>query len=194
MYLDIGFKTEGILPRTAFVSNAEGVAAGDKFAVSVKGRNTERYYELSRIQVKQAKDWTSLEEAFEKKTPVAGVVTGVVKGGLTVDVGVRAFMPASRSGVRDAAELEKLVGQEITCHIIKLEITDEDIDVVVDRRGIVEEEAGLLRRRRAAMRRSRRATSSAGKGPIAAWRATERLSTWMGSMVCCTSAISPGAA
>jgi len=141
VYLDIGFKTEGILPRTAFVSNAEGVAPGDKFAVSVKGRNTERYYELSRIQVKQAKDWTSLEQAFAQKTPVAGVVTGVVKGGLTVDVGVRAFMPASRSGVRDAAEMEKLVGQEITCHIIKLEITDEDIDVVVDRRGIVEEEA-----------------------------------------------------
>jgi len=141
VYLDIGFKTEGILPRTAFVSNADGVNPGDKFAVSVKGRNTERYYELSRIQVKQAKDWTSLEQAFAQKTPVAGVVTAVVKGGLTVDVGVRAFMPASRSGVRDAAEMEKLVGQEITCHIIKLEITDEDADVVVDRRGIVEEEA-----------------------------------------------------
>jgi len=61
----------------------------------------------------------------------------VVKGGLTVDVGVRAFMPASRSGVRDAAEMEKLVGQEITCRITKLDVTDED--VVVDRRVISEE-------------------------------------------------------
>jgi len=61
----------------------------------------------------------------------------VVKGGLTVDVGVRAFMPASRSGTRDAAEMEKLVGQEIACRITKLDVTDED--VVVDRRVISEE-------------------------------------------------------
>ena len=141
VYLDIGFKTEGILPRSAFPDNAEGLTPGDKFPVSVKGRNPERYYELSRIQVAQPTDWSALEAAFAQKTPVAGIVTGVVKGGLTVDVGVRAFMPASRSGVRDAAEMEKLVGQEITCLIIKLDTTDENADVVVDRRGIVEEQA-----------------------------------------------------
>ena len=67
-----------------------------------------------------------------------GTVTGVIKGGFSVDVGVRAFMPASRSGVRDAAEMEKLVGQEIRCRIIKLDVTEED--VVVDRRAVAEEE------------------------------------------------------
>ena len=46
----------------------------------------------------------------------------MVKGGLSVDVGVRAFMPASRSGARDAAEMEKLVGQEIRCRITKLDV------------------------------------------------------------------------
>ena len=66
------------------------------------------------------------------------MVTAVVKGGVSVDVGVRAFMPASRSGARDAAEMEKLVGQEISCRIIKLEVADED--VVVDRRAVLEEE------------------------------------------------------
>lgn len=137
VYLDIGYKSEGILPRSAFDNNAEGVAAGDIFPVSVKGRNAERYYELSRHKVVQPTDWASLEEAFTQKTPVVGVVTALVKGGLTVDVGVRAFMPASRSGTRDAAELEKLVGQEITCRITKLDVTDED--VVVDRRVISEE-------------------------------------------------------
>src|SRR5580698_7062600 len=146
VYLDIGFKTEGILPRTAFENNAEGLAAGSKFPVSVKGRNPERYYELSRIHVAQPKDWTSLEEAFTQKAAVSGVVTGVVKGGLTVDIGMRAFMPASRSGVRDAAEMEKLVGQEITCRIIKLDTEEED--VVVDRRVIVEEQARVLEQSR----------------------------------------------
>ncbi|MGP8260547.1 MAG: 30S ribosomal protein S1 [Acidobacteriaceae bacterium] len=137
VYLDIGYKSEGILPRSAFENNAEGITAGDTFPVSVKGRNAERYYELSRHKVVQPTDWASLEEAFTQKTPVVGVVTALVKGGLTVDVGVRAFMPASRSGTRDAAEMEKLVGQEITCRITKLDVTDED--VVVDRRVISEE-------------------------------------------------------
>jgi small subunit ribosomal protein S1 len=139
VYLDIGYKAEGTLPLSAFENNAKGVAAGDTFAVSVKGRSLEGYYELSRHKVIQPVDWASLEEAFAQKTAVVGVVTAVVKGGLTVDVGVRAFMPASRSGVREAAEMEKLVGQQITCRITKLDVTDED--VVVDRRGILEEES-----------------------------------------------------
>jgi small subunit ribosomal protein S1 len=139
VYLDIGFKTEGVLPLSSFDHGAESVSPGDKFAVSVKGRNPEGYYELSRQKVIQPTDWSSLEEAFAQKTAVVGTVTAVVKGGLTVDVGVRAFMPASRSGVRDAAEMEKLVGQEITCRITKLDTAEED--VVVDRRILLEEQA-----------------------------------------------------
>jgi small subunit ribosomal protein S1 len=146
VYLDIGFKTEGILPRSAFDRNAEEITRGDKFPVSVKGRNPEGYYELSRLKVILPTDWSSLEEAFAQKSAVVGTVTGVVKGGLTVDIGVRAFMPASRSGVRDAGEMEKLIGQEITCRITKLDATEED--VVVDRRVIVEEQARSLEQSR----------------------------------------------
>ena len=151
IFLDIGYKTEGVLPRAAFENNAEGVKAGDAVLVSVKGRNEEGYYELTRHKVAQPRDWSALEAAFAEKTAVVGTVTGVVKGGVTVDVGVRAFMPASRSGTRDAAELEKLVGTEITCRITKLDVTDED--VVVDRRAVLEEQArGLQEGRRAAMK------------------------------------------
>ena len=139
VYLDIGYKTEGILPRTAFANDAEGMEVGQKFSVSVKGRNVERYYELSLLRVAQATDWASLEEAFKNKTAVVGTVTAVVKGGLSVDVGVRAFMPASRSGTREAGEMEKLMGQQITCRITKLDTEEED--VVVDRRVVLEEEA-----------------------------------------------------
>jgi small subunit ribosomal protein S1 len=138
VYLDIGFKTEGIIPFADFQSAGEPVKAGDKIPVSIKGRDPEGYYELSRTKVERPKDWSSLEKAFADKTPIAGVITAVVKGGVSVDVGVRAFMPASRSGARDAAEMEKLIGQEITCRIIKLEVADED--VVVDRRAVLEEE------------------------------------------------------
>jgi small subunit ribosomal protein S1 len=150
VFLDIGYKSEGVLPRSSFANNAEGVKPGDSFPVSVTGRNQEHYYELSRFKVTQARDWSALEAAFAEKLAVVGVVTEVIKGGLSVDVGVRAFMPASRSGTRDAAEMEKLVGTEITCRITKLDVTDEN--VVVDRRVVLEEQArGLTDARRDAM-------------------------------------------
>ncbi len=151
VFLDIGYKTEGVLPRSAFEDNADGVKVGDSFPVSVTGRNEEHYYELSRFKVAQPRDWSALEAAFAEKTAVVGTVTEVVKGGLRVDIGVRAFMPASRSGAKDAAELEKMVGTEITCRITKLDVLDED--VVVDRRVVLEEQArGLVDDRRAAMK------------------------------------------
>jgi small subunit ribosomal protein S1 len=143
--VDIGFKTEGILPLAAFQSAGETVKPGDKLVVSVKGRDREGYYELARGRIERPKDWESLEKAFAAKTTIVGTVTGVVKGGVSVDVGVRAFMPASRSGARDAAEMEKLVEQEIRCRIIKLDAAEED--VVVDRRVVVEEEERAVKER-----------------------------------------------
>ena len=136
VFFDIGYKSEGILPLTAL--QGETLKPGDKCLVTVKGRDLDGYYELSRFKVERPMDWSALEKAFADKASVLGTVTGVIKGGFSVDVGVRAFMPASRSGVRDAAEMEKLVGQEIRCRIIKLDVTDED--VVVDRRVVAEEE------------------------------------------------------
>jgi small subunit ribosomal protein S1 len=151
VFFDIGYKSEGVLPRSAFDNNAEGVKLGDSYPVSVTGRNEEHYYVLSLFKVAQPRDWSALEAAFADKTAVVGTVTEVIKGGLSVDVGVRAFMPASRSGTRDAAELEKLVGTEITCRITKLDVTDEN--VVVDRRVVLEEQArGLLEKSFAAMK------------------------------------------
>jgi len=146
VFLDIGFKTEGIIPLAEFQKTGDAVKRGDKMPVSVKGRDPEGYYELSRIKVERPKDWSSLEKAFADKTPIAGVITAVVKGGVSVDVGVRAFMPASRSGAKDVAEMEKLVGQEIRCRIIKLDVADED--VVVDRRVILEDDERVAKERR----------------------------------------------
>ena len=142
--LDIGFKSEGILPLSAF--GDEAPKAGDKLKVSVKGRDVEGYYELSRFKVEQPRDWSTLEKAFAEQTPIMGTVTGLIKGGFTVDVGVRAFMPGSRSGVREVADIEKFVGQQIRCRIIKLDVADEDI--VVDRRVLAEEEERVVKDQR----------------------------------------------
>jgi len=144
--LDIGFKSEGILPLTAFANSSTVPKAGDKLTVAVKGRTPEGYYDLAVGHVERPQDWPALERAFAEKTTIVGTVTGVVKGGLTVDIGVRAFLPASRSGTRDAAELEKLVGQDIRCRITKIDAADED--AVVDRRIVAEDEERSLKDRR----------------------------------------------
>lgn len=146
VYIDIGRKSEGILPLTIFEAAGQTVKPGDKFLVSVTGRNEEGYYELSRTKVTTPTDWPALEKAFAGKATIVGTVTGVIKGGVTVDIGVRAFMPASRSATRDAAELASLVEQQIRCRIIKLDVADED--VVVDRRAVVEEEERAAHERR----------------------------------------------
>jgi small subunit ribosomal protein S1 len=143
--VDYGDKAEGVIPR-ADLLDADGnlsVKSGDSFDVAITGYNSEGMAKLSRVTGPRPRDWEGLTRAFENKEIVAGRVTGMVKGGLTVDVGTRAFLPASRSGVRDPAEMEKLVGQEIRCRIIKLDVDDED--VVVDRRAVVEEEANQVR-------------------------------------------------
>jgi small subunit ribosomal protein S1 len=143
VFFDIGYKSEGILPVTAL--QGETLKPGDKAMVTVKGRDLDGYYELSRFKVERPMDWSALEKAFADKSPILGTVTAAVKGGFSVDMGVRAFMPASRSGVREASEMENLVGQEIRCRIIKLDVADED--VVVDRRVVAEEEERAARER-----------------------------------------------
>ncbi len=140
VFVDIGLKTEGVLP-IRDCRDSEGnleVQLGDVVTVTVTGRDSEGYYTLSKLKVEKPKDWSGLQSAFAEGRAIAGTVSGLVKGGLSVDVGVRGFMPASRSGTKDAAEMEALVGQEIQCKIIKLDVADED--VVVDRRAVLEEE------------------------------------------------------
>ncbi len=142
--VNIGRKIEGSLPVAKWRETQEGEPeVGGSIAVSIGPRNEEGYYELSTVKVDRPKDWSGLQAAFADKRNIAGTVAEQVKGGFRVDVGVRAFMPASRSGVREADEMPKLVGQEIQCRITKLDVEKED--VVVDRRVVLEEEESQRR-------------------------------------------------
>jgi small subunit ribosomal protein S1 len=139
--IDYGAKAEGVI-HAADLRDADGsltVKRGDTFNVAITGRNKEGMTTLSRVAGPRPRDWEALKEAFDKKQVVAGRVTGAVKGGFTVDLGARAFLPASRSGARTPEEMQQLVGQEIRCRIIKFDADDED--VVIDRRSVMEEEA-----------------------------------------------------
>ncbi len=146
VFVDLGRKMDGVLPADR-VPRGEGmpeIRVGDIMVVNITGRDEEGNYLLSTIRVERPRDWSAFERASAEKLPIAGTVEEVVKGGLRVDCGgVKAFLPASRSGARDLAEMEKLVGQEIQCRIIKLDIAEED--VVVDRRALIEEEAAKAR-------------------------------------------------
>ena len=149
VFVDIGRKLDGVLPVGLF-RGPKGeltIKVGDPLLVTITGNDGEAY-QLSTLKVERPKDWSEFEKAFADGRPIAGRVTEVVKGGLRVDVGVEAFMPASRSGAKDQAEIDKLVGQEIQCKIIKLDTADED--VVVDRRAVLEQEEAKAREKRLA--------------------------------------------
>lgn len=148
IFVDIGRKMDGTLPAELFrdPSGNLTVHVGDRLMVSITGVDQEGSYTLSTVKVSRPKDWSALQKAFAEQRAIAGIVIEVIKGGLRVDVGVPAFLPASRSGAKEQADLEKLVGQEIQCKVIKLDTADED--VVVDRRAVLEEEERQARQRR----------------------------------------------
>ncbi len=144
LLVNVGRKIEGSLALSRWRETETGEPQpGAHVSVTVGPRNEEGYYELSTLKVERPRDWSGLQTAFAEKHTIVGNVVEQVKGGFRVDIGVRAFMPASRSGVREADEMAKLVGQEIQCRITKLDTDKEDI--VVDRRVILEEQEAQRR-------------------------------------------------
>jgi small subunit ribosomal protein S1 len=141
--VDVGRKMEGLLsPHTPGLP--AGLAPGAQLKVNITGRTADGYYTLSTIKVIVPKDFSGLQSAFESKSVIPGVVTELVKGGLRVEVagGVQAFLPASRSGIREMADLPGLTGQTIECRITKLDLGDpERPGLVVDRRAVLEEQS-----------------------------------------------------
>lgn len=146
IFVDIKGKADGVLPKSALSPEMSEIAVGDLVEVTITGRNEEGQAILSPLKVEKPKDWSGLLAAFEEKRNVAGKVTETVKGGVRVDIGGRAFMPASRSGTRDAFELQKLVGMDVEVRILSIDVEKEDI--VVDRRVVLEEEAAKKKEER----------------------------------------------
>ena len=147
VFVDIGRKMDGVIPVEQFrdKNGVLQIQPGDRVTVTITGRDEEGAYQLSTLKVERPRDWSAFQKAFDEKRTIGGTVTEMVKGGFRVDVGLPAFMPASRSGVREMADMDKLVGQQIECRIIKLDTADED--VVVDRRAVLEERERQERQR-----------------------------------------------
>jgi small subunit ribosomal protein S1 len=121
--VDIGYKSEGVIPINQFQtpSGDPEVAIGDVVDVFIE--NTEDYeghIVLSKEKAEKVRIWEDVEKAYNEETVIDGRVIERIKGGLAVDIGVRAFLPGSQIDVRPVKNLDSLRGQEIQCRVIKL--------------------------------------------------------------------------
>src|SRR5712672_432283 len=139
--VDIGFKSEGLVP-IAEVTDAQGnikFEPGQDIEVMVqRGENEEGSVLLSHERASRVRVWENIEKAYHSKEAVKGTVVERVKGGVSVDIGVKAFMPGSQVDVHPVRNLETLKGQEIEVRVIKL--NKKRGNIVVSRKAILDEE------------------------------------------------------
>jgi len=139
--VDFGYKTEGLVPIEQFVlpDGRVTVQPGDVVDVMVdRGIEVDGYILLSHEKAVRVRAWENLEKAYRERLLVSALVLGRTKGGLTVDVGVKAFMPASQIDVRPVPNPESLIGQYVPVRILKL--NRRRGNVVVSRKLAIEEE------------------------------------------------------
>lgn len=147
--VDIGAKSEGVIPIRELSccevnSPQEVIKVGDEIEVYVlKAEDNEGKLILSKEKADAEKAWLGLEGMLESQEPVAGVVREVVKGGLLVDVGVRAFLPASLVDRGYVEDLSKYLNQEITARVIELNRPRKK--VILSRKAVLEEDYARLR-------------------------------------------------
>jgi small subunit ribosomal protein S1 len=136
--VDIGYKSEGTIPIEEF-RHGTLPKAGEEIEVYLESKeDNEGLIVLSKDKADKIKVWDAISSAHDSGTPVEGRVVEVVKGGLAVDVGVRAFLPGSQVDLRPVKNLASLVGQSIRAKVIKL--NRRRGNVVLSRRAVLEEE------------------------------------------------------
>jgi len=141
--IDIGFKSEGIVPKDEFLTDETGnllVQRGDEVDVLVKNfENSEGYVVLSRADAVRMKVWDKIRKAHADRETVTGKVIERIKGGLKVDIdGVAAFLPGSQVDVRPVRNLDAFKGKDIQVRVIK--INKKRSNIVLSRKVVLEEE------------------------------------------------------
>ncbi len=139
--VDVGMKQEGIVPieQVAGPDGSVQVQPGDTIDVMVdRRREIEGYIALSHERASRIRAWDTLDKAFHESLLLSGRVLGRVKGGLSVDVGVVAFMPSTQVDVRPLHNLDAFIGQDIAVKVIKLNRRRNN--VVVSRKAAMEDE------------------------------------------------------
>ena len=143
--VDIGYKSEGVIPASEF-DDMEAVEVGDEVEVLLeKLENEDGMVVLSKEKAAHKQNWDKIVKVFEGDGLIKGKVKAVVKGGLTVNIGVEAFLPGSQIDIVPPKDLQQFVGNTYDFKIVK--INDERKNVVLSRREIIEQERAEKRAR-----------------------------------------------
>jgi small subunit ribosomal protein S1 len=143
--VDVGMKSEGLIPIEQVVDHTgqSKLHPGDTVDVVIEREEPEGGYLLGYEKAQRLRVWDTVEKAHNEKTPLTGTVVGRVKGGLTVDIGIKAFLPGSQLELRPVRNLDAYIGQPIQVRVIKL--NKKRGNVVVSRKEILEEEQTVRR-------------------------------------------------
>lgn len=143
--VDVGYKSEGTIPIAEFSSEElKAVKPGDNIEVFIEEReDAEGNILLSKEKADRRKIWEKMDELFKLGKPVSGKIVGKVKGGLNVDIGIKAFLPGSQIDVRPIKDLDRMVGQ--TCNVKIIKMDQKRGNVVVSRRATIEEQIKKMR-------------------------------------------------
>ena len=146
--VDIGFKSEGIIPTGEFDTDDEGnpqIALGDEIEVYVvRKENLDGQVELSKSQAKIHRAWDDIAKAYNEQSVVTGTATDRVKGGMSVEVnGLRGFLPASQIELRAVPNLDDYIGQSVEMRVVKFNRRRDNI--VLSRRLLLEDELNRKR-------------------------------------------------
>ena len=138
--VDVGWKTEGYIPARELRDDQGNITinVGDEIEVLVDRRDPDGNLVLSRDKAAKIKIWDDVKLACEQNTPVKGTVTERVKGGLSVDIGIPAFLPGSQVDIRPVRDLDRYVGQSFLFNVLKYDRKRNN--VVLSRRTILEKE------------------------------------------------------
>jgi small subunit ribosomal protein S1 len=139
--VDIGYKSEGVIPVAQFIDPVGHVMikVGDVIDVLLEDTDDgDGHVVLSKEKAEKVKVWEEVEKAHNENTIIRGRVIERIKGGLSVDIGVRAFLPGSQIDVRPVKNLDALRGKEIECRVIKL--NRKRGNIVLSRKIVLENE------------------------------------------------------
>ena len=146
--IDIGYKSEGQVAINEFVpapGGEPGVKIGDRIEVLVESReNDSGMVVLSKEKADKMRIWDEISAACERDELVEGVIVGRVKGGLSVDIGVKAFLPGSQVDIRPVRNLDKLIGEKFKFKVIKF--NKKRGNIVLSRRVLLEKEREELKK------------------------------------------------
>jgi len=145
LVIDVGLKSEGLVPLEQVTDHTGAVRfqPGDVIDVVIEREEPEGGYLVSFERAQRLRVWDTIEKAANEKTPIMGTVVSRVKGGLTVDIGIKAFLPGSQLEIRPVRNLDAYLGQQIEVRVIKL--NKKRGNVVVSRKELLEEDLNTKR-------------------------------------------------